>query len=183
MIVHDWTFFFITIVSVFVYWCVLREERHRLLWLILTVFVAIGRLHPAFTLVASFLTLYAFLVARKLQSERCSHRGRQVLLLTGLALWFLFIAKYGKEVWERLLGNQPFAQISLLMPVGISYFTFKIIHYLFEAYRGKIEEVSLLKLASYLFSCRPFPPAPLKPTKDFSESVPLPLIETCFLLG
>lgn len=83
--------------------------------------------------------------------------GLKGLFLTlGLILDFgvLFVFKYLDFILENLKLIPGFPQISglnLVMPIGISFYTFQIASYLVDVYRGDIPaEKSLLKLSTYM---------------------------------
>ncbi len=98
------------------------------------------------SLVAWSLLVY-FLAPR----ARRSHRGGGGLTL-GLILALVGHLAYFKYV-PSLLGvfvNGATSE-ALLLPLGISYFTFKLIHYLIEMRRGKIEPPPLPLFLLYIF--------------------------------
>src|SRR5665811_1311378 len=57
----------------------------------------------------------------------------------------------------------------LLMPLGISYFAFRLLQYVFDCLRGVIEENSLLRLAAFVMFIPTFPAGPLETYQGFYE--------------
>jgi alginate O-acetyltransferase complex protein AlgI len=56
-------------------------------------------------------------------------------------------------VFLVLLGFKLFVSIdqNILLPIGISYYSFKLIHYSLEYYKGKITKTSFLEYLAYFF--------------------------------
>jgi len=57
---------------------------------------------------------------------------------------------------------------SLYLPVGLSYFIFRLIHYLIESYRGTIQNKSLLIFFNYLFFFPTLIAGPIERFQNFS---------------
>lgn len=92
-----------------------------------------------------------------------SEKHRRFWLIIGLLYDFswLFLFKYAgfffrtaQSVLDRIwpLSGIELPAVDLLLPIGISFYTFQIVSYLIDVYRRDIEaERSLLHLASYLY--------------------------------
>ena len=81
-----------------------------------------------------------------------SGRGRKAALTAGLVLdiGFLGFFKYWNFLLSGVLGLPP-VEMSLAVPLGISFFTFKCISYLMDAYRdGKQATGSFWQLLLYV---------------------------------
>ncbi|MGN0305087.1 MAG: MBOAT family O-acyltransferase, partial [Lachnospiraceae bacterium] len=100
-----------------------------------------------------------YVIARMLAQSR--NKGvRKSWLITGLCYNFgcLFIFKYLNFLLEnfnflnRQLGNGIQLKLTnLVLPIGISFYTFQISAYLIDVYRKKVKaETSLLNLGTYL---------------------------------
>ena len=55
------------------------------------------------------------------------------------------------------------------MPLGISYFVFRMLQYVFDCMRGVIQENSLLRLAAFVMFIPTFPAGPLETYQGFYE--------------
>ena len=122
---------------------------------------------------AAFLALYAplslgVLAATALLSHGAyrSRRGAPALLgavasLAGLLVWF-------KLERPLLPVKTGFAQA---IPLGLSYYVFKQIHYLFEAYKGRLEAHGLGEYLAYLFFLPTLMAGPINLFGDFRRDL------------
>ncbi len=84
------------------------------------------------------------------------HRTRKAWLTAaiGFDLTLMFVFKYLAFVFENiglLLGSGSFPSLHIELPVGISFFTFQIMSYVFDVYYGKVEaQRSVWQLALYI---------------------------------
>ena len=84
------------------------------------------------------------------------HRTRKAWLTAaiGFDLTLMFVFKYLAFVFENiglLLGSSSFPSLHIELPVGISFFTFQIMSYVFDVYYGKVEaQRSVWQLALYI---------------------------------
>lgn len=109
---------------------------------------------PAFGALLLAGTLVTYLAARAIQ---CRLWGRKKLwvtvgvgyLLGQLALWKY--ADFFLQGLSALLGREPGPGLGLLLPIGISFYSFAAAGYLFDVYRGKMEaERSFVDCALFL---------------------------------
>ncbi len=117
------------------------------------------REHPFYVLLMILSILVNYIAARSM--SRCrKKRGRTLWLLTGMSwnLGCLFVFKYLDFISRNLnlllekAGTQTrLSYAELVLPIGISFYTFQISSYLIDVYRKKIKaEPSLLTLGTYL---------------------------------
>ena len=89
--------------------------------------------------------------------------GRRVIfwLLVGGVLGYLCWFKY---VWPQILAARSDHNDidALLVPLGISYFTFKFVHYAIEVARGNIKDRSLIRFFCYIFLFPTFSEGPIE---------------------
>ena len=90
---------------------------------------------------------------------RCFHRlrnclTRKLLFVTALLfnLGILFYFKYYNFFLENInaLFGLSLATKNILLPLGISFFTFQQVSYVIDAYRGQVEEYPFLQYASFV---------------------------------
>lgn len=115
--------------------------------------------NPAYVLLILLSVVINFFIAQKLD-KRNKRRIRKRWICIGSVYNFgmLFIFKYLDFVieninsifeWTGIGVALPYA--NLVLPIGISFYTFQISSYLFDVYRKKIPvERSILKLGAYL---------------------------------
>ncbi len=125
---------------------------HRFRWVLLVVaslyFYATFNLNYVLLLLAS--ALVAYVVGVGIGASQPSGRKKALLLLGVLAsLAPLFIFKYFDffaQSFDDLLRNSFMAsgdsfsiRLGLLLPAGLSFFTFSCVSYLFDVYQGKLQ--------------------------------------------
>jgi alginate O-acetyltransferase complex protein AlgI len=110
---------------------------------------------PAYGLLMGGMTGVGWAVALGL--ERGWHRrmllGGSVVALLGVLAWFKyagFLAAQGAAVL-RLLGHETGpGKVDIVLPLAISFYTFELISYLVDVYRGTPAERSLWRFALYV---------------------------------
>jgi alginate O-acetyltransferase complex protein AlgI len=111
------------------------------------------------------LTIVVFLCGRALVRGRLSSSARQRVLLSGLVLpiahlaTFKYLPEYSlpiKQMLETLRADE-----TLLLPLGISYYTFRFISYLIEARRGTLPTHGFVDFLCYVSLFTTFPAGPI----------------------
>lgn len=134
------------------------------------------------------LVLYTYVAAVILENKK---HWLILLLPVSAAVAGLCIYKYSGYFSFLLqrLGYEKISRLSLVMPLGISFFTFKAIWYLVDVYRGKCAaERSFLNYAVYLSFFPQMLSGPIQPARDFLPQlqqkikIHIPLIRHGFLL-
>ncbi len=92
------------------------------------------------------------------------------------AVLILSVFKYGTflgGLWTDVTGLAMLANLGpvprLILPLGISFFTFEFIHFAVDRYRGDIEEATLAEYSAFIFF---FPTMVAGPIKRYQEFVP-----------
>lgn len=146
MLFNSTVFLFLFLpITYLVFWS-LRSKNSRWVWLTLTGYVFYGYWNPWFCLLMLFSTLVSYLAG--LGFLRWTGRRERRLLLIApvvadLALlgWFKY-ADFAIETFNWGLGwtgRPPLAPLNILLPIGISFYTFHTITYIVDAYRGTIK--------------------------------------------
>ncbi|MBQ8431912.1 MAG: MBOAT family protein [Clostridia bacterium] len=115
---------------------------------------------------------------------RSSEKKKRLhLLLTGLflTLGLLAVVKYTgfvlsgvRTIWVSM-GNRPFSVPTLLLPLGISFYTFQTVGYLIDVYRKKIKaERNLAKFALFVSFFPQLIQGPLSRFGDLGEQLTSP---------
>lgn len=118
--------------------------RWRTIWALLASCLFYVLFSPKQAVVLFFATVISYVAA--LWMEKKTIQKKKVFWAgTAIALALLFLFKYTEFALDninRVLGGIGIGNVSLpfslVMPVGISYFTFQIISYLTDVYKGKI---------------------------------------------
>ena len=118
-----------------------KQWRNLILLLFSVVFYAYGA--PTFVLLLLGSTVVNFFLVKLLyKSENLLHRKLYAGLAIAVSLGLLAYFKYANFFVENLnavlgaFGLQPFAMTNVLLPIGISFFTFQSITYVVDTYRG-----------------------------------------------
>lgn len=100
---------------------------------------------------------------------------RRLIAVFGIfgILGFLAFYKYGL-LRALLLGHSsrnggPASRVALM--IGVSYFSFKMIHFVVESYRRKIDRPSFLNFLIYILFFLPFMSGPINRFNHFTEQV------------
>jgi alginate O-acetyltransferase complex protein AlgI len=129
-----------------VFW-LLRSAPARYVWLTLTGYVFYGYWDPRFCLLMLFSTLVSYLAG--IGILRFGHVPRQRrallavavsvdLLLLGFFKYAGFLARSANGVLEAAGLGAAVPVVDVVLPVGISFYTFHTISYMVDAYRGQI---------------------------------------------
>jgi len=101
-----------------------------------------------FVLLLVFSTLLGWLLGIGMDRWRVNHlvKGRKALMIVGvtvnlLILGFFKYAYFFTDIFNATFGTDYRIAIQILLPVGISFFTFQNISYIVDVYKGKIAHV------------------------------------------
>jgi alginate O-acetyltransferase complex protein AlgI len=156
----------VVVLALALFWLVLRDDRRRL-WLVVALSLAIlALLHPVFAVVAVGLLIVTRQVVVAHAAGRLSG-GRAVLIAVVVAVVTLAVGKYGRSAAVAMWGGEEWITARLLMPLGISYFVFRLMQYVFDHLRGVITDDSFLRLAAFMMFIPTFPAGPLETYQGF----------------
>ncbi len=134
----------------------LRQTRFRLPFLLAASYFFYGWLNPLYVVLIAYSTVLDYLVAARMEKGRHRKAWLAVSIVNNLGLLGFF--KYGAFVTDNLNALLSFMQIpyaipspGLLLPAGLSFYTFQSLSYTIEYYRGNIErERSLIRYATFV---------------------------------
>ncbi len=149
--------FFLTVLAL--YWVLRRNRVLRVAFLLVASYYFYMSWNAAYAGLILGSTLLDFFVGRAIfKAER--HRTKRALLITSIAgnLGVLFVFKYYNffigsmtQVLDVAPGSATYLYHSLLLPVGISFYTFQTLSYTIDIYRGKLEPTgSFLNFALFV---------------------------------
>jgi alginate O-acetyltransferase complex protein AlgI len=145
-------------ITYFVFWC-LKTSRSRYVWLTLTGYVFYGYWDARFCLLMAFSTLVSFTAGLGFLRFH-GPRARRVCLVVPITVDLLLLGffKYANFALENLsalthgFGWQLFDhRLDIILPVGISFYTFHTITYIVDSYRGVIKPTrNVFEFAAYV---------------------------------
>ena len=104
-----------------------------------------------------------------------STRKRTVLSFGGILFLILCLAFFKYRFFQSaVLGHlfpKSLAPTDYIFIIGISYISFKMIHFLIEAYKQQLKNLSLTNFVSYLFFFPAFISGPINRYNHFSEQL------------
>ena len=140
-------YYFLPLVLI-VYFVVPKKYKNLVLLLFSLLFYFYGE--PKYILLMLFEILVAFIGAILIDK----YKDKSILILTlFIHIILLVIFKYTDFFISNInnIFNTNFKLLNIALPIGISFYTFQIISYVIDVYRGKVKvQKSFLKLATYV---------------------------------
>jgi alginate O-acetyltransferase complex protein AlgI len=170
LLFHQGFFLLLFAVFLFVYALFLQKDKLRHLLLIVFscyfYYKASGIFIVLLGLTISADYLFSFLI------EKSSKKIGKWILSIGIlfSISFLMYFKYRNFFLENtfaLFGKEGFTPTSLILPIGISFYTFQSISYMVDIYQGKIQRPSFVKYLMYMLFFPHLVAGPIVRAKDF----------------
>ncbi len=164
-------FFLLTTVVIF-HWLPLKW-RPPFLLLISLVFYAFSSLPHLILLAASTVLFYFLAIAVE---DRPSQEGKWDALKIGIFLQILILCafKFCLSAPTEILNRYSFLK-SIMMPLGLSYYTFKLVGYLIDVYFEKIKaERNLVAFAGFIAFFPQIPCGPIQRAQSFLPQIKNP---------
>ena len=117
------------------------------------VFYSIGlRKTPVYILLFLLTVLFNFMIAEFIESFR---KSRRLWLMIGIIFnfWWLIFFKYTGFIFENinLVFHDPLPLKDIILPIGISFYTFQNVSYIVDVYRKKAKaEKNLMNYGAYI---------------------------------
>ena len=159
MLFNSFVFLFLFLpVAYAVFWS-LRTARARYVWLTITGYVFYGYWDPRFCLLMAFSTAVSFTAGLGLLKYKDARRRKLCLvvpIVTDLTLLGFF--KYTDFLLDTIRGLVHAAggdvhvpHLNIILPIGISFYTFHTITYIVDSYRGTIKPTrNVFEFAAYV---------------------------------
>jgi len=157
----------------------LIPQRFRYIWLLVCSFAFCTLIGKSFPVLLLFIVLITYVSGFAI-ARIGSHAGKKAVTAAAIVIEIgtLFLYKYLDFALE-LTGSR--VRFNLLLPVGISFFTFRATSYVIDVYRGKLDpEKNILKLALYISFFLTFLSGPITRSTDLIpqfSNAPLPSYE------
>ena len=159
MLFNSAVFLFVFLpIAYLVFWA-LRSSQSRYIWLTLTGYVFYGYWDPRFCLLMAFSTLVSYTAGLGfLRWKDPRHRKLCLVIPITVDLLLLGFFKYADFSLDAVRGagslfglDVQIPHLNILLPVGISFYTFHTISYIVDSYRGQITPTrNLFEFASYV---------------------------------
>lgn len=144
--------FYFLPVALALYFAVPGRFKNTVLLLVSLVFYAWGE--PKYVLLMLVSILVGFFAGILIGHCAGQSRAKQILILAaGIHLLLLAFFKYGNFLitnWNAATGSNV-SLLQVALPIGISFYTFQILSYEIDVYRGKVDvQKNLISLAAYV---------------------------------
>jgi alginate O-acetyltransferase complex protein AlgI len=122
-------------------------------WLVVASFVFYAYWLPAYTVLLALSIVFNYLLGTRL-SAASNPRARKNLLICVIAVDLLVLGyfKYANFFLDTVtaLAGRPLGNLNVILPIGISFFTFTQIAYIADVYAGKVKERKPLHYALFV---------------------------------
>lgn len=146
MLFNSLVFLFLFLPITYVVFWLLRTARSRYVWLTITGYVFYGYWDPRFCLLMAFSTLVSYTAGLGfLRWTDPRHRKLCLVIPITVDLLLLGVFKYAgfgvetaRTVAHWMGTDLSLPQLNIILPIGISFYTFHTISYIVDSYRGVI---------------------------------------------
>ena len=141
-------YYFLPILLIIYFWA---KEKYRNLVLLLASLFFYFCGEPVYIIILVFSICFNYYFGKYLEKAK----NKKVLLIINLIVNFgiLFYFKYANFLLDNINGifNTNFYLGNIIMPIGISFFTFQATSYIIDIYNGKVKSAkNILTFATYL---------------------------------
>ena len=145
MLFHSINFFHLFVITFIGYWAI-KQHRLRKLWLLAASLGFYGTWNPWLMFVIVFSAAFDFVIAQKIeQAGTTAHRRLLLIVSVCISLGILAFFKYTNFLLDNafsvlnLFGfDARHPAFTIVLPLGISFYTFETISYVIDVYRGRL---------------------------------------------
>jgi D-alanyl-lipoteichoic acid acyltransferase DltB (MBOAT superfamily) len=179
MLFNSLAFFIFLPIVFFIYWIVLNKSvKKQNVFLIISSYFFYGYWDWRFLILIIFSSLSDYIISQKIEdSDKEQQREKLLYLSVVINLATLFFFKYFNFFIENLVemfllfGVQPnLSTLNIILPVGISFYTFQSMSYTLDVYHKEIKPVR--KLSVFLAYISFFPQLVAGPIERASQLIP-----------
>lgn len=122
-------------------------------------------------------TIFVFLGGYLLNKENILvERTNRILFSTAYILIIIFVLSYYKYPFVQLLfrnknSDAAMAHADIIFLIGISYTSFRMMHFIIECYKRQIKNINFLTFLNYIFYFPAFISGPINRYDDFSKQL------------
>lgn len=160
MIFNSYIFLFVFLPITFIVFWLLKNRQHRYIWLTLTGYIFYGYWNWKFAILMLITTLIDFLAAQYIEKNSEDKRKMKWGILASVIsnLGILAYFKYAHLLvgtfvqTANIFGfNIPLPTLNIILPVGISFYTFQAMSYTIDVYRRHIRATkNFFEYSSYI---------------------------------
>ncbi|MGL5980420.1 MAG: MBOAT family O-acyltransferase [Phocaeicola sp.] len=187
MFFNSGLFLFFFLFVILGYSFVKNNQRNRSIYLALLSFYFYYKSSGIFLLILIFTTISDYLIGNKIASSVVKIEKKRWLMFSVIVnLSVLSYFKYTNFFAEVLSSwmNFEFTPFAIILPIGISFFTFQSMSYTIDIYNGEIKPVD--RYIDYAFFVSFFPQlvaGPIVRAKDFVSQIKAPTVVTSEMFG
>ncbi len=162
-------YYFLPII-ILLYYLMPKKYRNVTLLVFSLIFYFYGEKSPVLIIACILNYVFGMLIGKSDKTER------KIYLIIGIVINLLLLVyyKYCNFFIENVnvLFNIDIKYLSVVLPLGISFFTFQNISYLIDVYRGEVEaQRSIVKYATYITFFPQLIAGPIVRYKDINEEL------------
>ena len=193
MLFNSYEFLIFLPIVFLLYWCVFKPLKWQNLFIVIASYTFYGWWDWRFLLLMALTTFCSFLSGILLEKNENNRQKQKIISATNiiLNLLILCIFKYCNFFGENLaalcrcLGWEiDWITLDILLPVGISFYTFQALSYTIDVYRRDLKP--LTNLLDYAFYVSFFPQlvaGPIVRARDFIPQIRQPLFVSSEMFG
>ncbi len=182
MLFVEFRFFIFFALVLAVFWG-MRSNRNRKVWLLITSYVFYGAWDWRFLSLILLSTVVDFFIGGRLHATAPASARKRLLMVSlfcnlGLLAFFKYCNFFIDSAvgFLNLLGlNLPPTTLAIILPVGISFYTFQTLSYTIDIYRRRLEPtVDLLDFALFVGFFPQLVAGPIVRARDFLPQLERP---------
>lgn len=182
MLFHSYVFVLVFLPVVTWLWWGLSDREARLAMLTVASYLFYGYWEPRFTLLLFWSTALDYVAARLIHRSTGAARWRWVslsvvanLATLGVFKYFDFFAGAANDSLRALGVEGALPLLNVVLPVGISFYTFQSMSYAVDVYRGQIEPApSFLEFACFVSMFHQLVAGPIVRYSDIARQLSAP---------
>ena len=166
---------FFLFATVFFYWIAIPRKR-RNIFLLCCSLTFIAFFSPVYALYYFFMSTLVFMAGVLMRAVERKRKKRLFLSILVLLIANLCFYKYYRvgllwadSVVSRFIAVPVFSIPEIIFPIGLSFITFRLIHYHVEVYRGNIPRTSFVDFSLYALFFPTFIAGPVERFPNFHD--------------
>lgn len=159
MLFNSYIFLFVFLPVVLLGFYLIPSKKAQLIFLLAASLFFYSYWSAAFVFLLLFTVVFDFYLAKAIESSKIESQRKSLLvfsIVTNLSIlgffkYFNFFAENVNYLLNKLHSPAFLSQINLVLPIGISFYTFQSMSYVIDVYRGHVKSHGeLLPFASYV---------------------------------